>query len=216
MLLTAVAAITAGLLGGCSDNRIVTSAGGSAAAPARTMDHPVVQAPLGQRFASAALDNSRLGEIRGGLNTSSGTVVNFSFQEATYVNHNLTQSIVVPTLTVSPGSTTASMAGTTAVPGGFSNLAPSSTAGIGHTATQAQVSAPTLAVQSLVNSGMTSVVSSLGGGGVNNTISNTANNQLVQQVITANIGITGLSQSIQQSVASTVMSRVAAANSQFR
>ena len=52
--------------------------------------------------------------------------------------------------------------------------------------------------------------------GVTNTITNAANNQLVQQVITANINITGLSQMIQQSVASTVLSRVAAANAQFR
>jgi hypothetical protein len=59
-------------------------------------------------------------------------------------------------------------------------------------------------------------VSSLGGGGVTNHIGNAANNQLVQQVITANIGITGLNQAIQQSVASTVMSRVQAANAQFR
>jgi hypothetical protein len=62
---------------------------------------------------------------------------------------------------------------------------------------------------------MTSVVSNLGAG-VTNTISNAANNQLIQQVITANIGITGLSQAIQQNVASTVASRLAAANSQFR
>jgi hypothetical protein len=40
--------------------------------------------------------------------------------------------------------------------------------------------------------------------------------QLVQQMITANIGVTGLSQAMQQSVASTVMGRVTAANSQFR
>ena len=56
-----------------------------------------------ERFASGALDDSRLGEIRGGFDTSSGLVVNFSFQEATYVNHNLAQSILIPTLTVSPG-----------------------------------------------------------------------------------------------------------------
>jgi ABC-type proline/glycine betaine transport system permease subunit len=35
-------------------------------------------------------------------------------------------------------------------------------------------------------------------------------------VITANIGITGLGQAIQQGAASTVMSRVQAANAQFR
>jgi hypothetical protein len=33
-------------------------------------------------------------------------VGSFSFQQATHVNHNLAQSIVVPTMTVSPGSAT--------------------------------------------------------------------------------------------------------------
>jgi hypothetical protein len=83
------------------------------------------------------------------------------------------------------------------------------------TAKQAQVSSPAMAIQSILNNGMTSVVSNLGAG-VTNTISNAANNQLIQQVITANIGITGLSQTIQQNVTSTVASRLAAANSQFR
>ena len=133
--------------------------------------------------------------------------MNFSFQEATYINHNLTQSIIVPTMTISPGSTSAAAATTAA---GASPIA-----GIASTA-QTQVSAPTQVVQSVVNNGMTSIVSSVGAGGVTNHISNTANNQLVQQMITANIGITGLGQAIQQGVASTVMSRVQAANAQFR
>jgi len=133
--------------------------------------------------------------------------MNFSFQEATYINHNLTQSIIVPTMTISPSSTSAAAAMTAA---GTSPIG-----GIASTA-QMQVSAPTQVVQSVVNDGMTSIVSSGGAGGVTNHISNTANNQLVQQMITANIGITGLGQAIQQGVASTVMSRVQAANAQFR
>jgi hypothetical protein len=64
---------------------------------------------------------------------------------------------------------------------------------------------------------MTQIASALGGGGLTNVISNTANNQLVQQVIAANIGITGLSQALQsQGVASTVMNRLTSATSQFR
>jgi hypothetical protein len=161
---------------------------------------------MGERLAAATLDDSQLSEVRGGFSTGPGPVVNFSFQEATYVNHNLTQSIVVPTITVSPGSAT----GAAATASG-SALAP-----IGNLATQVQVSSPTLAIQSILNNGMTSVVSNVGGGGVTNTVSNAANNQLIQQVITANIGITGLSRSIQQNVASTVASRLAAANSQSR
>lgn len=208
------AVVAAGLLAGCSDSRI-TAGGVTATAPTRPAEQspmPTGDVPIRQKFASAALDDSRLGEIRGGLNTGSGLVVNFSFQEATYINHNLAQSIVVPTVTVAPGSGGAAGVNSLAAGG----LPAAAIAPTGSGMTQAQVSSPAIAVQSLVNSGMTSVVSSLGGGGVSNTITNSANNQLVQQVITANINITGLSQTIQQSVASTVLSRVAAANSQFR
>jgi hypothetical protein len=210
ILLVGGAVIAAGVLAGCSDSRIQASAESTTAPPKterRIADQPA-KTPVGQRFASAALDDRQLGGIRGGLSTGSGMVVNFSFQEATYVNHNLTQSIIVPTMTISPGSTSASTATMTAGASGI--------AGVGTTATHVQVGAPSQVVQSVVNSGMTSVVSSLGGGGVTNHITNSANSQLVQQVITANIGITGLGQAIQQGVASTVMSRVQAANAQFR
>jgi len=142
-------------------------------------------------------------------------VLNFAFEEATFVNHNLAQSIVVPTITVSPGSNTASVGGMT-VGGSVGNFSPNSVAVIGNAAAQLPVSSPTIAIQSILNNGMTSVVSSVGGGGVTNLISNTANDQLVQQLISANIDISGLSQTIQQSVASTVVSRVQAATSQFR
>ena len=173
----------------------------------RVADQPA-KTTVGQRFASAALDDRQLGRVRGGMSTGSGMVVNFSFQEATYVNHNLTQSIIVPTMTISPGSTSPSTA--TMTVGGPGVV------GVGTTATHVQVGTPSQVVQSVVNSGLTSVVSSLAGGGVTNHISNAANDQLVQQVITANIGITGLGQAIQQGVASTVMSRVQAATAQFR
>ena len=209
LLLTVCVAVAAGAVAGCSDSRIATS-GEPIAQAAKIADRATVQpanTALGERLAAAALDDSQLGEIRGGLSTSSGLVVNFSFQEATYVNHNLAQSIVVPTMTVSPGSATG-VVGTVTASG--SALTP-----FVATAKQAQVSSPALAIQSILNNGMTSIVSNLGTG-VTNTISNAANSQLIQQVITANIGITGLSQTIQQNVASTVASRLAAANSQFR
>jgi hypothetical protein len=203
--LFAVCAVTAAsLLAACSSERIVASDRG---APS-SAKHPEQAPPtnIREQVASATLDNSSLGQIRGGFNTSSGLVVNFSFQEATYVNHNLTQSIVIPTLTVAPGASAGVLVG------GF---APGTTPAIGNTV-QTQVSSPAQAVQSIVNSGMTSIVSNVSKGGITNTVSNTANNQLVQQMITANIGITGLSQTMQQSVASTVLSRITAATSQFR
>jgi hypothetical protein len=188
-LLTVCAVVAAAALAGFSDSRIAASDEPLAPA-AKTADRPAVQpakTAIGERLATAALNDSQLSEIRGGLSTGSSPVVNFSFQEATYVNHNLAQSVVVPTMTISPGSAAA--------------LAPTILSS---------------SIQSLLNNGMTSIASSLGHGGVTNAISNTANNQLVQQVITANIGITGLSQAIQQNLASTVASRLAAANSQFR
>ena len=201
ILLAGGIVIAAGVLAGCAESRIKASADSTAAPPnieQRVADQPA-KTTVGQRFASAALDDRQLGGVRGGMSTGSGMMVNFSFQQATYVNHNLTQSIIVPTMTILPGSTSGPAASS-----------------FGGTAAQVQVSTPSQVVQSVVNNGMTSVVSSFGGGGAANHISNAANNQLVQQVITANIGITGLGHAIQQGVASTVMSRVQAANAQFR
>jgi hypothetical protein len=216
LLLAGFAAIAFGALAGCSDTRVGAVSDG-VAAPSRSENHKEGQpAPvaISKAFANVALDDQELGGIRGGLSIGSGLVLNFAFQEATFVNHNLTQNIVVPTITVSPGSTSA-MVGGVSVPGaGVSSFSPTSVAGVGGLATP--VGSPALAVQSILNSGMTQVVSSIGGGGVTNLISNTANNQVVQQLITANINISGLSQTVQQSVASTVLSRVQAATSQFR
>jgi hypothetical protein len=215
LLLAGFAAIAFGALGGCSDTWIAAVGDGVASAQSENHkeDQPAPTA-IGKAFAKVALDDQELGGIRGGLSIGSGVVLNFAFQEATFVNHNLTQNVVIPTITVSPGSTTASIAGVTVPGGGVSNFSPNSVAGVGALGTP--VSSPALAVQSILNSGMTQVVSSIGGGGVTNLISNTANNQLIQQVITANINISGLSQTVQQSVASTVLSRVQAATSQFR
>jgi hypothetical protein len=202
-LVTVCVTVAAVYLAGCYDSRII--APGEPIAPAaKTADHAAVQpenAAIGERLAATALDDSQLSEVRGGFSTGSGMVVNFSFQEATYVNHNLAQSIAVPTMTISPGAGAALAA-----------VALNSVVPIMHS----HISSPATAIQSLANNGMMSVVSSLGGGGVTNVVGNSANNQLVQQMITANIGITGLSQALQQSTASTVLSRVAVANSQFR
>ena len=197
----------ASLLAACSEDRIAAPTADAVPAVKPSDEAAVPPAPtdIRERVANAALDDQSLGEIRGGLSTGSGVVMNFSFQEATYVNNNLAQSIVIPTVTVSPGSNT------TAVANSFS---PGAIAPAGNIV-QAQVSSPAQAVQSIVNNGMTTIVGSLSKDGITNVIGNTANNQLIQQVITANIGITGLSQAMQQSVASTAMGHLAAANAQF-
>ena len=129
------------------------------------------------------------------MSTSARLVVNFSFQEATYVNHDLVQS------------------NRCAHHDGLIRLGHRCRGDCGgerlrtdapaDTAKQAQVSSPAPAIQSILNNGMTSVANNLSAG-VTNTIGNAVNNQLIQRVITANIGTTGLSQTIQQNVASTV------------
>jgi len=91
-------AVAAGALAGCSASGIATSNEPIARA-AKTLDRaavPPANTALGERLAATALDDSQLGGIRGGLSTSSGLVVNFSFQEATYVNHNLAQALSCP------------------------------------------------------------------------------------------------------------------------
>ena len=211
--LLAAIAITASLLAGCSDGYIVT-AGEADSAPIKTehrMAVPAANAAIGERLASARLDDDRLSEVRGGLDAGSGMVLSFSFQQATYVNHNLAQTIVVPTVTIAPGTSTMAAAS------GLSNNATIPIAPITNSTVQTQVNSPAPGLPSLLNGGITQIASALGGGGLTNVISNSANNQLVQQVIAANIGITGLSQALQsQGVASSVMNRLTSATSQFR
>ena len=87
------AAIGAGLLSGCSENLVPSGTVdpiGTSAEPLRTAATAANRIapeeddrrPIRERFTGAALDDRRLGEIRGGFDTSSGLVVNFSFQEA--------------------------------------------------------------------------------------------------------------------------------------
>ena len=246
-LLTASAVIAASLLGGCSDNAIGTGRGQSPAPPLaahqaapQSTGQPVVHSTgqavaqpagqiIGERLASVALDDQGLSQIRGGFETSSGVVLNFAFQQATFVNHNLVQSVVVPTLTITPGQGTASIAGASPVTGASPpNVNVSSLNGLGVSAqsqpanssitilpngtVQTQVSTAAPVVQALVNSGMTSIVSTLGGSGVTSVISNTANNRVVQQMTTINIGVSGLSNLMQQSMPTTVLGRLTGAN----
>jgi hypothetical protein len=211
--LLAPIAITASLLAGCSNDHIM-KAGEAHSAAIKTEDRiavPGANATIGERFASARLDDGGLSEVRGGLDAGSGMVLSFSFQEATYVNHNLAQTIVVPTVTIVPGTST--MAATS----GLGNNSTVPIAPISNSTLQTQVNSAAPGLPSLLNGGMTQIASALGGGGLTNVISNSANNQLVQQVIAANIGITGLSQALQsQGVASSVMNRLTSATSQFR
>jgi hypothetical protein len=217
-LLTASAVIAASLLGGCTDGAIGTG-GADARAPAAVAAKPVAQPqavdrPVGERLASAALDDGRLSQIRGGMEAGPGVVLNFAFQQATFVNHNLAETVVVPTLTVTPNqvTTASSLAGLGIAPSSIAaaipNVNSATVVANGVVQTQVSVSAPVL--QALVNTGMASVVG--GGGGIGSTLINAQNNALVQQITTLDIGVTGLSKLLQQSIPSSVASRLSGAN----
>lgn len=225
-LLTAMAVFAASLLGGCSNDAIGTIGAGAPVpqaaaqrAPARPIDQQVGSArQLGERLASVALDDDRLSQIRGGMEAGSGVVLNFAFQQATFVNHTLAETVVVPTLTVaggpSAGVDTSSLGALGLANQSIAGATPSVTTATvvanGAVQTQVSVSAPVL--QALVNSGLASIVGG-NNGGVTSVLANAQNNSLVQQVTTVDIGVAGLSKLIQQSVPASVLSRLTGANS---
>jgi hypothetical protein len=228
-LLMAFAVIAASLLGGCSDKIIGVAGSDDAtrlASPHRSphleranqvvvaavsrpaASHPTASSPTVVRLASAALDDAKLSDIRGGYDTSSGVTVNFAFQQATYVNHNLAQNVVIPTLTISPGQGTVAAAGLQQLTGGAGM---NSSTVVANGTVQTQVGAANSMVQVLVNSGMASAIGSsrAGNSGVTTTLANTANNQLIQQMNTIDIGVNGLSKLMQQSLPASVLGRIA-------
>lgn len=207
----------------------VTPAVSGAAAPTAT-------AALGEQLASAALDDDRLSNIRGGFDAGSGVTLNFAFQQATFVNHNLVETVVTPTLTISPGQLSPAAGGAQAMAGGvrpsvgtgslgaFGVNSTPATSGVGginsavvvaNGGVQTQVSVSTPVLQALVNSGMASVVGNGGvtsNNGISTTITNAANNQLIQQMTTVDIGVSGLSKLMQQTVPTTVLNRLSGPN----
>ena len=199
--------------------------------PVKSADAPLaIRREVQQRLASLALDDAKLSDaklsdVRGGYDASSGVTLNFAFQQATFVNHDLIENVVVPTLTISPGQTggaatgggaqsASSIAGLSAfgIPGALSTT---SGAGINSAtvvtdnSVQTQVSVSNSTLQALVNSGLATVVGGgTGNGGVTSVLTNTGNNQLIQQMTTIDIGVSGLSKLMQQGVASSVMNRL--------
>jgi hypothetical protein len=151
--------------------------GGIQAQAAGAADYSPARLANAERKAAAALDlegmalkTHQLTRIRGGFDPAPGVTVNFGFQQTIFADHRLIQSTIVPdtTIAISPGQTAV------AAPAGAATT----------------VAAPLLpADQTPVT-----VISEAGAGGVTNLFRNTANGQLVQQVTSINIGITGLNQ----------------------
>ncbi len=83
---------------------------------------------LRQQLTIASLSDNQLGDIRGGLDAGSGVELNFAFQQATLVDHNVVQNIVLPTLTVATNSAGNPTASVSSIPAGSisgSNIAAS-------------------------------------------------------------------------------------------
>jgi hypothetical protein len=224
--LCAVACVfgAAGLLQGCADPGMANVAT-VGAMPAKTSNRTPVATDPGKQLASLAIGDAQLGDVRGGVDLGPGIVLNFSFQQATFVNNDLVQNIVVPTITITPGAGMASVASDplAASAGIRPNVNVPSLAGLSLSGPTRNASAATISstvlgngtIQAqinpatLVNNGVTSIVSTIGGGGLTNIVGNTANNQLVQQMTTVDVGISGLSQLLQQSVSTTILNRLA-------
>src|SRR5579885_1005650 len=73
---------------------------------------------------------------------------------------------------------------------------------------QTQVAVSNATLQAMVNAGLATVVGGASNSGISSTIVNGANNQLIQQMTTVDIGISGLSKLLQQNVTSSLVNRL--------
>ena len=145
---------------------------------------PASSRDVKRRLARLALDESSLSTVRGGYDLGAGVTVNFAFQQATYVDHNLAQNVVIPNLTISPGQAGGLVASGNVMPPSISSATV-----VANGAVQSQVNVANSTLQALANSGMATIVGG-SNGGVTTTLANTANNQLIQQMTTVDIGVT--------------------------
>ncbi|MBB5371989.1 hypothetical protein [Acidocella aromatica] len=122
------------------------------------------------------LTSAQLGAIRGGFDISPSLSIDFAFQQIDTVGGTVIQSIMVPNVTLTSASS--------AIPITVTNGAGSNTI--------TPASGSNITLTSTANSGLTTIVSTLGGSGISNVVSNQANNALVGVATTMNIAITGM------------------------
>ena len=152
--------------------------------------------PVAENIAAAALNTQTLASIRGGFSGNSGIIVTFSFQEATFVNDNLAHSLDRADLHHLVGFASCSDHHCRREQFRLARRChrrqrdgPGSTELLGRDGSVDHKRWPHAHPQQHW------------GRGVSNTISNRANDQLVEQVITANIDINGLSKLLEPSLA---------------
>lgn len=161
------------------------------------------------------LDNNQLSHIRGGFDMP-GVTINFAFSQTEYLGQSIVQSILVPVTTLTSGlikpvpiSIVTDAAANIPTPGAAAptvtqqsatptlQMIPSTTQNISQPVIS-EKNTPTVIVQTVANQGNTDFLTQLGSGGLTNIITNQANGQLIQEVSTVDIGITGLSMAILQ------------------
>lgn len=208
-------AVSAGLLAGCAASPVAMMGG----------DHPVTAKsvaresrpaadPAGRpvRVAALMLSDDALGQLRGGYDLSPGVIVNFGFQQATYVNNSLIQSVVVPTLTIAGNVVTYGGPMVITTPNGSATFGtqgvkPAFTSFGGMPGNGQSTILINGVAQSSANGGLTQVITAIGGGSLTSVIKNQVNGQKIQQFTSMNIGITGLSHMLQQTASDVVMNR---------
>lgn len=193
----AVLCITAAcLLGGCSADRASVTHVVRVPSQVHNSIGPVL---LDQQFATASLDDSQLGAVRGGFTLGTGTELRFAFQAATYVNRDLVQNVVLPMVTLTGGVGAVPVlsvnTGVTPTPAPTLSL-PGQPAGLLAAGGNAPFGAIALG-SGLAPNGV-SIMSTSGIGGLTNFITNTLNGQLVQQATRVDITISGVN-GLQQS-----------------
>jgi hypothetical protein len=146
------------------------------AAPARAEPPPSVAA-LG--LANAVIATGELGTIRGGFDISPALSISFGFQQIDTVNGIVVQSILVPTTFLTGAAL------------------PVTVSDAGGTTTYTPPAGSSVTFSSISNGGQT-VISTVLGAGVQNLVTNQANNALIGLATTMTVGVTGMSQMLTQ------------------
>ncbi|HEY1855746.1 hypothetical protein [Acidocella sp.] len=129
-------------------------------------------------FAQYSLTDAQLGKIRGGFSLPNGISFSFGFQQETSVNGAVIQSVIVPD--------TALTANLTQIPV-YVDQTKALSLPVGGTAANIPIT-----VTTMTNAGATAIQTTLSSGGIVNSISNSVNNQDIEQVSQMSISVSGL------------------------
>jgi len=148
------------------------------------------------------VSDGNLASTRGGFALPNGLTLNFGFEITTAINNTIVQSLKITPTQISSSHPTANVSISTI------NGSQNQILNFGQQNTS---------IQSIVstNNGLTSIATTLGNSGVTGLISNQANGQLIQQIKTLNIDISGISNMITRQASQSMLSTALAARNYF-